>query len=570
MTEKGSAPEQTTSKTEQLAALRAILLDRENTRQLVSEVFSEALLDRQKSDGSVDKVVTPLVEKSVERSIENNRDQFVGYLYPLVGSMVRKSVGAFISELMEKTNQLIENSLTIKGLKWRWQARRAGVSFSQFMVSQTFAFRVEQVFLIHHETGILLNQVAVQDQQNADADMVSGMLTAINDFVSDSFTSGENGEQHLDVVKTDDFTLLVKPGPQAMLVAAVTGNMPQEVGEQLQRSLEEIHQLYGKELADFNGDTLPLENTGQQLRDCLLAQLKPESAAKSKKSYFAWIILLCLLAGLGWLGYQSWLHNQLKQQLYTLDKQAGIVVRNIHTPLFSKASISLLRDPAAISVSHWLSQRQLSAEDFIIDEQAYWSAEPGLLGKRMANLLEAYPGVKLLQNNQQLRLQGQIVQQDFSRLKQQLHTLGLANVAMLTAELEVVAAQVALPDDIHKQAQLNRLINQIESQRIAFAQGQNTLSDAQIGLIRQIAVQFSEGKTLARQLNTPVYLVIFGSSDSTGQSDFNRRLSQMRAQNVQKALQQAGIATESMYSAGLGVVESTQYGRTVRFAVLYL
>ncbi|WP_293745659.1 hypothetical protein [uncultured Paraglaciecola sp.] len=88
----------------------------ENARELVGEVFSEALHGREKHDGSVNKVLLPLVEKSIERSIDTNSEKFIGYLFPLIGSLVRKSVTAFITELLEKTNTLIENSLTIKGL----------------------------------------------------------------------------------------------------------------------------------------------------------------------------------------------------------------------------------------------------------------------------------------------------------------------------------------------------------------------------------------------------------------------------------------------------------------------
>jgi hypothetical protein len=68
----------------------------ENARELVGEVFSEALHGREKHDGSVNKVLLPLVEKSIERSIDTNSEKFIGYLFPLIGSLVRKSVLAFI------------------------------------------------------------------------------------------------------------------------------------------------------------------------------------------------------------------------------------------------------------------------------------------------------------------------------------------------------------------------------------------------------------------------------------------------------------------------------------------
>jgi hypothetical protein len=99
---------------QQMRILRELLLGehgqhlkqalKDNAREVVSEVFSEALYDRQKLDGSVHKVILPLVEKSVEHSVANHSEQMVGALYPLVGSLVRKSLTAFITDLLEKTN----------------------------------------------------------------------------------------------------------------------------------------------------------------------------------------------------------------------------------------------------------------------------------------------------------------------------------------------------------------------------------------------------------------------------------------------------------------------------------
>lgn len=143
---------------------------KDNAREIVGEVVIEALHDRQKRGDGLDNVLVPIVEKSVQKSVSNHSEQFVGYLYPLVGRLVRKSVTAFLSEFLEKTNELIENSFTLKGIAWRFKAWQAGISFSRYVASQTFVFRVEQVFLIHKETGILLNSVERSSDDGTDAD----------------------------------------------------------------------------------------------------------------------------------------------------------------------------------------------------------------------------------------------------------------------------------------------------------------------------------------------------------------------------------------------------------------
>jgi hypothetical protein len=332
-----SDPKATVDDAQQMRLIRELLLGeqgqyvkhalRDNAREIVSDVFSEALYDRQKLDGSVNKVILPLVEKSVEHSVANHSEHMVGALYPLVGSLVRKSVTAFITDLLEKTNSLIENSFTIKGLKWRLQARQAGVSFSQYVATQTFAFRVEQVFLIHRETGLLLNTVSSGLQNTADADLVSSMLTAINDFVSDSFTkTADKIEQQLDVVKTDDFTLLLAQGPKAILVAAISGNVPQKVANQLQLTLEEIHRLFGRELAQFKGDASIFIDSEHQLRDCLISELKPQVEQHKKRPWLAWILLCFALLGGGYLAIIRWQAHDILNQITSIDKQPGIIL----------------------------------------------------------------------------------------------------------------------------------------------------------------------------------------------------------------------------------------------------
>lgn len=248
---------------------------KKEARNIVGDVLTEALHDRQKKDGSVNKILLPLVEDSVQHSVTHHSDKLVSSLYPLMGSLVRKSVTAFLTDFMEKTNQLIDSSFTVKGLKWRFKAHQAGVSFSEYVASKTFVYRVEHVFLIHRETGLLLNSVDLNKAGKSDADLISAMLTAINDFVGDSFIESKDGiKEQLQTVTTDNFNLLIKPGPSALVVAAVTGNPPQQVNDQLQLTLEDIHNLYNDELNQFKGDNQSFINAENILRDCLLSQQK--------------------------------------------------------------------------------------------------------------------------------------------------------------------------------------------------------------------------------------------------------------------------------------------------------
>lgn len=569
----------------QMQQLKALLLGknnaevlqvlRENAREVVGEVFSEALRDRQQLDGSVNKVILPLVEKSVERSVADHSEQFVGYLYPLVGSLVRKSVTAFLTEFLEKTNELIENSLTIKGLKWRFRAWQAGVSFSQYVASQTFAFRVEQVLLIHRETGILIKSVAHGTAQKADADMVSGMLTAINDFVSDSFTASDAGdEQNLDVIKTDDFTLLLSRGPQLVLVAAISGNAPQKVADQLQVSVEYIHQVYDKELRAFKGDTLPFEPVEQQLRDCLLAELKPEVAANKKHPWLAWIVVLLLLSGGAYYGVRWWQTEKLAQRLAMVHGEPGIVLNQIKVLGLDIVKLSVMRDPEAKTIEDWLQENDIPPSSVIVDQQAYQSLDPQLLERRLQTLIGAYPGISLSWQDELPILSGSLGYLDKQELQHKLNALpGLENHAALLASVSLLREQNNYHDSpAVRRAIFDQHVAKIDRQYVDFALGESSLSEQAVETLKLLAIDFKTVVNLANEQKLSVGLIIMGASDPVGARSYNQQLSLRRAKATEQALIANGLDAGYLNAIGLGVIESRSQdvgARRVLFNVVF-
>ncbi|MBU3004857.1 OmpA family protein [Paraglaciecola arctica] len=547
---------------------------KDNARELVGEVFTEALHDRETQDGSVNKVLLPIVEKSVEKSIATNSDRFVSYLYPLIGSLVRKSVTAFITELLEKTNTLIENSLTIKGLTWRFKAWQSGVTFSQYAASQTFAFRVEQVFLIHRETGLLLNSVSLGLELEADADMVSSMLTAINDFVSDSFnTNTGKVEQNLDVVRTDDFTLLLKKGPKASVVAAITGNMPQGVANQLQTTLEEIHKLYDKELDKFDGDSIPFNNSEHQLRDCLMTVLKPEHDS-SKKPWMAWTVVLLILLGCGFLLVKRWNSHELMNQVRLIDNAPGILLTSIETSGLEQIQLEVLRDPASVSIQEWLELNGIDSNLVIFKERAYLSLDPLLIKHKTEKIIADYPNVKVDWVGDFPKFSGNVTNLDKLLLQGELTKLiGLNFQTNWLDDLIIEGTESTASDDPELvRAILDLNIAKIDRVSIAFEAGQSDLSEQAIEKLISVKQQFNNLIEVAEQQELSLGLIIMGASDTVGTVSFNKILSQKRADNVKLKLQELGIADSRLNAIGLGVIEletAKDAARKVMFNVVY-
>ena len=130
-------------------------------------------------------------------------------------------------------------------------------AFAEVVLLHTLVFRVEQVLLIHEPSGLLLQHVTAPMVQLPDADLVSGMLTAIRDFVQDSFRMESTAA--LDSLKAGDLTLWIEPGPYAYLVAVIRGRAPASLRRDLQEALEGIHRSCLQTLKGFHGDRQSFE-----------------------------------------------------------------------------------------------------------------------------------------------------------------------------------------------------------------------------------------------------------------------------------------------------------------------
>ena len=548
---------------------------KKEARTIVGDVLTEALHDRQKKDGSVNKVLLPLVEDSVEHSVTHHSDRLVNSLYPLMGSLVRKSVTAFLADFMEKTNQLIDSSLTVKGLKWRIKAWQAGVSFSQYVASQTFSYRVEHVFLIHRETGLLLNSVDLSKASKSDADLISAMLTAINDFVGDSFVDNEDGlKEQLQTVTTDNFNLLIKPGPSALIVAAVTGNPPQAISNQLQLTLEDIHSLYNDELNQFDGDNQSFVNSEALLRDCLLSEQKTSESANQKNPWFAWLLVLAVIFIIGFKTFQWWEKSELTDKLMKLDLQPGVIVNHIQVHNDKKVELDILRDPDAVAVNDWLQQNKLTIEQLTLTERRYHSLAPEMLKVRAQQLWVQYPEVKMVWQGEMLSLLGTLDLLKLEKLRYALSAAGFTEGKNLTIDkMQFPSTTTITTNKAVKQQLFNDLVGRISTIQLEFSVESDDVTLKMQLTLQRLYQYLHQLNQLAEELDLSFGLLVIGCSDNSGNKVNNTRLSLQRAQNTGNALNKLGFSEQQMYITGLGQIEIVKVqnkARKVIFNVLFV
>jgi len=273
--------------------------------------------------------MAPAVESALTESVSKNPVPMADALYPIMGPAIRKSINEAMSQALANFNSALEQSFSARSIKWRIDALRTGKSYAEIALLKTLDYRVEQVFLIHRETSLLLRHVVAEEAIAKDADMVSSMLSAIQDFVSDSFAT--DGDETLSTLQLGDLTVCISEGPKAVLASVVRGSLPDNLRLMMNETLEDIHQKQWPILSNFTGDAELFAEVEPQLQRCLLSQsIEDKAPAKKKKPWIAIIVIGLIVAALAYMKWTSYKATQLwNNTVDTISAEPGVVVVDV-------------------------------------------------------------------------------------------------------------------------------------------------------------------------------------------------------------------------------------------------
>jgi OOP family OmpA-OmpF porin len=327
---------------EQLARLESRVSEPESRTADLAEVLPQAI--RGAKAKALRDALEPTIEKAFSLSVKKNPKDVVDAIYPIMGPAIRTSIGAAIRDFAEALNQIVEKSASIRAIRWRVESIISGKPFNEILLARSLLYSVEQVFLIHRKSGLLLVHVAAKGSVLKDADMISGMLTAIQDFLSDSFAEGG---QDLETVDTGRFKLWLTYHPKVLLVGAVSGTAPVELRKVFRKALDGIEEELQSQINNFKQDDLSVfEPARPFLEACLLGQSGPKPRKATLWPYLAGVAAI-LLALYGWH-----LNTEARWNRFfdALKRQPGVVVTGIEKSgsLFDRGwVISGLKDPLA-------------------------------------------------------------------------------------------------------------------------------------------------------------------------------------------------------------------------------
>jgi OOP family OmpA-OmpF porin len=439
-------------------------------------------------------------------------------------------------------------------LGWRFNAWRTGRSYAEIVLINSLEYQVEQVFLIHRETSLLIQHRVADMAISKDPDMVSSMLSAIQDYMLDSFTVGEG--DGLNAMSLGDFQVIIEAGPRALIAAVVRGKPPENLRNTFKVALEDVHKRARSRLQNYSGDPDDYQDLEPMLRSCLRVQRRGQAESNDVPRSVPWLALvsIALLCGVGiWFWFQSYtLGNARQNALARLVSEPGIVVMGSRV-VDDLLLINGLRDRLAEAPEQVLSEPSVGVLGLIFVFEPYLSMEPVIVERRAIRRLAPPVSARMSVQDSTLVVTGAANVNWIGTLEQRWRS-----VAGLDA-LNIDALDRLDP----VRAEMESLVTLIESTIFYFdrsAAEPNPGAAKVPALALAIKRLFELSETLGI---TPVVRVL-GATDDTGAAPFNAQLAEQRAENLYVALLAQGIPANLLVFQSLQDIPGLDAGSSER------
>jgi OOP family OmpA-OmpF porin len=486
------------------------------------------------------------VEGIIRRFARRESELFGEVLAPTIGTAVKKAVVDAIAAMMQKFNEALERSLSFRSIGWRLEARRTGKAFAEVVFLHTMAFHVEEAFLIHPASGLLLAHVTDPRLGVGDPDQVVAMLEAIDSFVRDAFRAS-SPDDHLSQIQFSDRVVWVDRSDALAVAALVRGTAPREFGALLRETRERLAITHGVDLAHFTSDVTPFAAARPELEQTLRSERHPVPARAHYWLAAVGVIALCAFAALGVSSarHQSIVHASAR----ALAATPGFVVTSSS---WSGRAVHIegLRDPLADDPHDVLAQHDIPVARDALRLQPFYSLDPTIVLRRAQHELHPPPQVTLSLHDDVLRAAGLAPRAwiDDARAR----STAIAGVE------SVDTRELRSAEDVYA---FGEAIGAFESIELRFAPGSSHVDATAIAGAADAALRVVDAGARAR---LPACAVVTGFADAYGEPADNMRLSEARAHEVASQLGARGVPSAQLRAVAGGTAEA----RRVTFRVV--
>jgi len=518
-----------------------------NFSKQVAGVLPEAFKRANSESDGISKSMVPTIEKTILKSVSGNPKPMADALFPIMGPAIRKSISEALKSLFQSINKTIENSLSWQGLKWRLEALVTQKSYAEIVLAKSLVFRVREVFFIHTDTGLLLKHVVSEGVKTDEADMVSSMLKAIQDFVADSFV--KNGESLLGTVEVGDLQIWIEQGPKAILATVLEGHPPEKFRIKLREANESLHMSFSPELSEFNGDTVVFDPAEEELNDLMVSQFKPRK--KSKGYFWGWasiIFILILITALIYAGYRK--KARFSQYITTVKQIPGVIIT--HSEKHNRNYIvEGLKDPDAEHPASLLGAFKIDSTKVRYNFKPYLSTGNDLILKRLHKQVDPPSTISFSISDGVLMARGS------SPMKWVNENRGI--IKSMPGIKDVDFSGVFYEEE----NTVKELITEIASIRISFEVGQWQLNSKEYANLDELKAKLDTLLKTGEVLNEEFTIRLEGYSDPTGDASYNAYLSSRRAEQIKSRLARMGISENKIEVEGMGIAADVEQQRKV-------
>ena len=198
---------------ERIVQLEQVLHDRKKLSTKVDPIVHEQLEEFTKS---IPNTLGPVITATLKEEIKHHKDEVVDALYPVLGKMIKKYIAQEIKVLSEKIDDQFS---FIKTAKRKIRSVFGNVKEEDLILTELSMAKIEQVFLIERESGIL--KAAFSKTDTIDEEMISGMLTAIKSFVEDAF---HQRDQSLELIEYELYQIHIQSFVTHNIAVVISGN----------------------------------------------------------------------------------------------------------------------------------------------------------------------------------------------------------------------------------------------------------------------------------------------------------------------------------------------------------
>jgi OOP family OmpA-OmpF porin len=486
----------------------------------------------------------PTVTRAVTGVARREPELYGEILAPTIVAAVRAALAEAIETMLARLDERLERTVSVRSIGWRIEARRTRRPFAEVVFLRTLAYRVEQVFLIHTPTSLVLRHLVGPDLGTQAPDQVAAMLAAIDAFGREAFGPMPD-EAHLEKFVLGELTVWVTRDPALTLAAVVRGERGTSAGlaTQLTDALMRVRVMCKPELLEISEGVI--EPTGLAAADPILEPLiRTERRAAPHRAPLVLaavgVLLALSLAGLLVATHSEHAKTAARERAYgsVLAAEPGIVVNRVKTE-DGRTVVEGYRDPLSADPEKVLADKGLPPATLRLPP--FVSVDPPIVERRAREVLAPPPGAKVAFEGGTLHVSGTASRDWVKNARLVARTLpGVSRVddASLRPEEDL---------DVIRSVQ-----SALERIRISFDTEEATPNDAQYGKLSRIGKATRDAMDAAASARVGTCLDVIGHADPPGPEAYNLKLSEKRAAFVEDKLASVGVPTSRMRSIGAG------------------